>query len=559
MPPASKPMPDMGRATLLRLEIVGVLVAAWFFSQSLAPSLLLRSWLFQGVLTGVSVAFGYWAGAGLARAFRWVFSRTKWTDVRPPGSPATWRLGAAVVALVVVVRSVVRAGPEHEWTWQRLGHEPSSFWYLYLGTAGVALAVAIVMFALGALLRFLWLRVTGVGSWVLPRWIAGGLALVLLTWVVLASLNNVVLQRSLDGFNATFAASDRDLDGAPEQPTSLFRSGGPRSSVDWASTGHEGRRFLTRGPSTDDLSDFATGTVVEPVRVFVGRAEAPSVEERVEAAMQELETMGGFEREALLVVVPTGTGWINEQIVQPMEYFLEGDIATVAVQYSHLPSPLAFLAEQDAAGDTGERLVAEVEKRLAKLDDPPRLYVAGESLGSFGGARAFDSLADSKRRTTGALWVGPPATMHLRREAERIRRPGSTQVRPVVGDGEDFLFVNRASDIERAEAEGARPHSVFLQQADDPIVWWDWDTVWSEPDWLGEPLDAEVNPSIRWTPLTTFLQLAVDMAVSNDFDEGQGHLYGTMPLTAWHAILAPAGWDEQKVERLRERLESQGR
>ncbi|NYG57134.1 putative membrane protein [Nocardioides daedukensis] len=543
------------RAGLARPDIVGVLVAAWFFSQSLAPSLLLRSWLFQGVLTGVSTAVGYWLGTGLARMFRWVLAKTRWAQVRPPGQPAAWRLGAGVVAMLIVVWSVVKAAPEHEWTWQRLGHEASSFWFLYVGTAAVALLGAAVMFAVGALLRFLWSRLTGVGNWLLPRWIAGGLALVLLTWALLAALNNVVLQRTLDGFNATFAAGDRDLDGAPEQPESMFRSGGPRSSLDWASTGREGRRFLTRGPGTEELTDFTAGDVVEPVRVFVGRAEASSIAERVELAIQELETFGAFERAALLVVIPTGTGWINEQIVQPMEYLHNGNIATVAVQYSHLPSPLAFMAELDAAGDTGTRLVAEVEKRLAELDDPPHLYVAGESLGSFGGARAFDSLADSARRTAGALWVGPPASMHLRREAERIRRSGSTQVRPVVGDGEDFLFVNRTSDFDRVEAD-SRPHSVFLQQADDGVVWWDWDTAYSRPDWLEEPLDAEVNPDMRWTPLTTFLQLAVDMAVSNDFDEGQGHLYGTMPLTAWHAILAPAGWDEQKVERLRERLES---
>src|SRR3546814_1393055 len=105
----------------------------------------------------------------------------------------------------------------------------------------------------------------------------------------------------------------------------MFRSGGPRSSLDWASTGREGRRFLTRGPSTEELTDFTTGDVVEPVRVFVGRAEASSIAERVELAIQELETLGAFERAALLVELPTGTGWIHEQLVQPMEYLKNGN------------------------------------------------------------------------------------------------------------------------------------------------------------------------------------------------------------------------------------------
>lgn len=108
--------------------------------------------------------------------------------------------------------------------------------------------------------------------------------------------------------------------------------------------------------------------------------------------MAELERFGAFERAAVLVVIPTGTGWVNEQLVQPLEYFYDGDIATVAVQYSHLPSPLAFLSESTAAADTAITLLEAVEAAaLARGADGPRLYIAGESLGSFGGARAFAS------------------------------------------------------------------------------------------------------------------------------------------------------------------------
>src|SRR5690606_16749791 len=122
---------------------------------------------------------------------------------------------------------------------------------------------------------------------------------------------------------------------APEPPTSSLRSGGPGSVVDWARTGHEGRRFLTRGPTQDDVADLSVGRATEPVRVYVGRAEADTPEERVATAVEELERTRAFDRDALLVVVPTGTGWVNEQLVQPLEYFHDGSIATVALQYSH--------------------------------------------------------------------------------------------------------------------------------------------------------------------------------------------------------------------------------
>ncbi|WP_114422266.1 alpha/beta-hydrolase family protein [Nocardioides houyundeii] len=538
--------------TLLRRpSLVGTLLAAWFFVQSLAPSLLARSWLFQGVLSGASVALGYGLGLGLTRLGKLLRVRRGW-GTAPFGAALDRRVRLLVAGGVLgyVVWAVSRAVDQHRWTWERLGYERSSFWYVYGGTLLLAAGVALAFLAIGALLKLLWLRTTRLGARMLPTWIAAALSLVLVAWVVLAALNTFVLQRTLDGLNSGFALSDLDTAGDPEPPASLLRSGGPDSAVAWDEAGHEGRRFLTRGPSTDELADFATGAVTEPIRVYVGRACAETVAGRVELAMAELDRFGAFERAALLVVLPTGTGWINEQLVQPVEYFHDGDVAVVTVQYSHLPSPLAFLSESAAAGDTAVALMAAVEDRLAGLDGVrPDLYIAGESLGSFGGAQAFDSLADSAARVDGAVWVGPPETMHLRREAERVRRPGSLQIRPVVGDGRTFRFVNRESDITADPA-----HSVFLQQADDPIVWWDWETALERPDWLEEPLDAAVNPAIGWTPVTTFLQLAVDMAVSNDFDEDHGHRYGTQPLSAWYAVVQPVEWTTAEVERLRARL-----
>lgn len=536
---------------LRRPSLLGVVLATWFVAQSLAPSLLVRTWVFQGVLTGISFALGYGVGLGLTRLARhlWTWLGRPW---RPwgPSTDRRVRLAVLAVSLAYATWAALEAVDAHRWTWERLGYARSSYGLVFGGSLLLAAVVALALFVVARVLKLVWLATTRVGARMLPAWIAGGLALVLVAWAVLASLNAFVLERTLDGLNAGFALADRDLGGAPTPPTSRLRSGGPDSAVVWEEAGREGRRFLTRGPTADDIEDLAPGAVVEPVRVFVGRASAETVEERVDLAMSELERFGGLDRAALLVVVPTGTGWINEQLVQPLEYFYDGDIATVTVQYSHLPSPLAFISESAAAGDTAVALFEAVEDRLAAQgSERPDLYIAGESLGSFGGSQVFDSLADSRDRVDGAVWVGPPETMRLRREAERVREPGSPQVRPVVGDGETFVFANRVADVEGRDA-----HSVFLQHGDDPIVWWDWDTLADEPDWLEEPLDASVNPAIRWTPVTTFLQLAVDMAVSNDFDEDHGHKYGTQPLSAWYAVVRPPGWDPARVAELRQRL-----
>ena len=75
------------------------------------------------------------------------------------------------------------------------------------------------------------------------------------------------------------------------------------------------------------------------------------------------------------------------------------------------------------------------------------------------------------------------------------------------------------------------------------------------PDWLREPLDPRVNPGLRWAPFVTWVQLAADMAAGNHFEQGQGHMYGTLPLDAWHNILARDAWSDAKIEALRGELE----
>ncbi|SDT09882.1 Uncharacterized membrane protein [Nocardioides scoriae] len=530
---------------------LGLVLAVLLLDATLAPSLLARTWVFQGVLSGVGLAVGYAVGALLTAAGTRLLRLVGWD---PPRLGARPRLVLVVVLLGVAVVGIARAAGQHRWTWERLGYTPTLTATAYAGALGLALATLLVLLAVAWLVRLLHRRVTALGARWLPASVAGVLALVVVAWGLLAASSTWVLDRTLEGMNDTFAAQDLQVRSSTQAPAAgSLRSGAPGSLVDWAEVGHQGRRFLSGGPTVEELASLAPDpdAVREPVRVFVGRSSADDVAGRVRLALAEMDRLDAWDRSAVLVVVPTGTGWVNEQVVSPPEHLLDGDVATVAVQYSHLPSPMAYLAEHEGAGETGRQLVGAVRARLDALpaDRRPALLVAGESLGSHGASEAFADLDDLVARTRASLWIGPPEFVHLRREAERERRPGSTQVRPVVGDGRDLVFANRRSDL-----EGTRPRAVFLQQADDPIVWWDAPTLWQRPDWLAEPLDPAVNPAMSWWPAATFLNLTVDMAVGNDFDEDHGHLYGTQPLDAWVAMLHPAGWDADRVEQLRERL-----
>ena len=106
--------------------------------------------------------------------------------------------------------------------------------------------------------------------------------------------------------------------------------------------------------------------------------------------------------------------------------------------------------------------------------------------------------------------------------------------------GGDVVFASRPADL-----QGTSPRVVFLQNADDPVAWWDPDLILDEPDWMTEELDPAVNPEISWGPLRSFLQISVDMAVGNSFDEGSGHLYGALPTLAWRQMLDPDLTDAQ--------------
>ena len=64
------------------------------------------------------------------------------------------------------------------------------------------------------------------------------------------------------------------------------------------------------------------------VRTFVTQAEAPGHRQAADLAVQRLERDGGFERSAIVAVLPTGSGWVNRAAVEGLEAELDGGVAT---------------------------------------------------------------------------------------------------------------------------------------------------------------------------------------------------------------------------------------
>ena len=134
-----------------------------------------------------------------------------------------------------------------------------------------------------------------------------------------------------------------------------------------------------------------------------------------------------------MVVTTTGSGWVDPALVDSLEYLSNGDCATVAIQYSYLPSWISYLVDQSKALAAGRALFDAVYGAWVKLPpgDRPKLYVAGESLGSFGGEAAFTGENDLANRTNGALFVGPPNFNTLFRQFSDHREPGSPEIQPI--------------------------------------------------------------------------------------------------------------------------------
>jgi Alpha/beta-hydrolase family/Alpha/beta-hydrolase family N-terminus len=136
-------------------------------------------------------------------------------------------------------------------------------------------------------------------------------------------------------------------------PTSPLVSGSPDSLLPFADLGQQGRRFVT-DVLTPELIQEVMGeqALAHPIRAYVGFDSEPLYQTgRAELALAELARTGAFDRSHLLLVSPTGTGWVDHTLIEAAEFLTRGDIATCCIQYARYPS---FLSIQKVALGRGQ-------------------------------------------------------------------------------------------------------------------------------------------------------------------------------------------------------------
>jgi uncharacterized membrane protein len=101
---------------------------------------------------------------------------------------------------------------------------------------------------------------------------------------------------------------------------------------------------------------------------------------------------------------------------------------------------------------------------------------------------------------------------------------------------------------------------VYLQYASDAITLFAYRYAYQRPAWLQAPRGPDVSPELRWYPIVTMLQLAVDMAVATSTPMGYGHVYAPEHyVDAWIAVTDVHNWSSEAIAKLKNHLAARAR
>ncbi|MFC8179900.1 alpha/beta-hydrolase family protein [Rhodococcus sp. NPDC057297] len=411
------------------------LLLALSVAASLSPSLLPRASLVQAVVTGLFAAAALVVSAVAHR----ITSRVHRTCPRPRARRVALGLALLTVGAVGIADAQWQNGLRESWGVPRVG----PMYWIEVVCGSVSVCALLVVIGIGS--------ARGAGK-------LGAMRLLATTAVVAVTISVFGFDWARDAFAQRYAQAD--LVSSTVQAHAVAPVGG-------VSVGVQGQRFLAGGEGST------------AVRTYVGLRAAPTYGERAELAADELERSGGLAKAHVVIAVPTGSGWVDENAVRGFDERFGGDVATVALQYSDQPSWATFLFAEDAAIESTRALRVAVEAKLAALDEDgrPTLHIYGQSLGSVAGSAA---LQPDSSAVCSTLWAGPPANK--------------------VDTGRGVVLANTS----------------------DPVVWWSRELIFSPPDLTKARVDAPVP---QWIPLVSFAQTSVDLLFALDAPAGHGHRY----------------------------------
>lgn len=533
------------------LSGIGLALGTLLFAAALTPSLVPRTYVMQGVLCGVAFGSGY----GLGVFWRWV-----WHYLELP-EPAD-RLRSAVnlvvgfICLTIAILSLYLSAGWQNSVRSVMGMEPVPSAYP-ASVCALAILTFLILLLLTRALIWLGLFISAKIYRLIPRRVAnvvGVSVTVVLIWTI---ANGLLIQSTFRLLDRSFREYDALIEPDRAQPLAAEKTGSAASILRWDELGRAGREFVSSGPTGAEISSFTGRQAIDPIRVYAGLNVADTHRQRAERALDELKRQNGFERSILVIITPTGTGWVDPAAMDGLEYLHDGNVASIAMQYSYLNSPLSLLFQPEYGAEASRALFTTVYsywKTLPK-DKRPRLYLYGLSLGAMNSEKSISFIEMLEDPINGALWSGPPFPSRDWKQITRDRNPRTPEWLPVFKDGSFVRFMNQNGEAPGNGDRWGPLRIVYLQYASDAVVFFDSHSFYRQPDWMNDPRGPDVSPQLRWYPVVTMLQLALDMAFATTTPIGHGHVYSPQDyVDAWIEVADVDGWSAEQIARLKQYL-----
>ncbi len=533
---------------LASFSVASTALGLFFFCSSLTPSLLPRPPILQGLLGGISLIVGYAIAKTLLGIWRFM-------QLRELGETNARHVSMGLLGVMSLLSILTLSRMT---VWQnsirdRMQMPPiDSSYPLSVSATSIIVAILLLLVA-----RAVWFLVRSFANWlgrIMPPRVALVVSSVILSILIFNLVNGLIVKTALHAIDEAFAAIDEATDDEHSQSRALASLGSSDSLVPWNEIGKNGKVFVADGPTADDISELTGRSAKSPIRVYAGYNTGDSLEQRAKVALDELIRLGGFDREVLIVATPTGTGWLDPSAVDPLEYLHDGDIATVSIQYSYLPSWLTIMVEPDRSRLAAKALFRQVYSHWTALqkDSRPKLYLFGLSLGSLGSEAALDFYNLIGDPIDGAVLSGPPFPSTMWTELVRSRKPGTPAWLPEFRDSELVRFMNRDGTATSVDTDWGIMRIIYLQHGSDPMAWFSPSLAWSEPDWLKGEKAPDVSPYFRWFPVITFLQVGFDVPMATTAPLGYAHNYSPAEyIDAWIEVTAPISWTKEDTKSLK--------
>ena len=299
-----------------------------------------------------------------------------------------------------------------------------------------------------------------------------------------------------------------------EPPNLPEVTGSAESTVPWSAQSREGRRWLSSVLTAAQIEALMDEPAKQPIRAYASLQSGATDEDRAAVVLAELDRTKAFERSAIALFSPTGSGYVNYVATETFEYLTRGDCASFAIEYSVLPS--SFSLQAVPLGTRQTRLVVNgIVERLLKMDpqDRPKFFMFGEIPGSQVSENMFDHEGASGPRGIGldaGVWIGTPSATVWRKQLWGKRSIADPST---VGPADVYLPRTVADWHALPDEERAKVRFLLLQNGDDPIPKFGTKLIWRQPDWLRSDEDRPLGApkGTKWVPFITFVQTFIDM------------------------------------------------